>query len=162
MVIAIFIFEWYNSVTLRTADVMVLLHYYKMWNKSNLNVINQMKHLLLDVRYSTLTIFFSFVYFSRTENENWEYILLNESSPYRITRKEKKHSSTSYKHGRVQLRTNNNNREDDENDDDVDAYKCNTKVVVFKDNNSKSFAVLSRTIRKSHPIYSLWVYVGLT
>ena len=60
-------FNGINSVTLRTTDVMVLLHYYKMWNKSNLNVINQMKHLLLDVRYSTLTIFFSFVYYSRTE-----------------------------------------------------------------------------------------------
>ena len=130
--------------------------------KSNLNVINQTKHLLLDVRCSALTIFFSFKYFSHKENENWEYFLLNESSPYQKRRKLKKHSSTSYKHGRVQVRTNNNNRDDDENDDDVDAYKCNTKVVVFKDNNSKSFAVPSRTIRKSHPIYSLWVYVGLT
>ena len=131
--------------------------------KSNLNVINQTKHLLLDVRYSALSIF-SFMYFSHLENENWEYFLLNESSPYQTRRKLKKHSSTSYKHGRFQLRTNNNNNngEDDENGDDVDAYKCNTKVVEFKDNNSKSFAILSRTIRKSHPIYSLWVYVGLT
>ena len=132
--------------------------------KSNLNVINQTKHLLLDVRCSALTIFFSFKYFSHKENENWEYFLLNESSPYQKRRKLKKHSSTSYKHGRVQLRTNNNNNniEDDENGDDVDACTCNTKVVEFKDNNSKSFAILSRTIRKSHPIYSLWVYVGLT
>ena len=132
--------------------------------KSNLNVINQTKHLLLDVRCSALTIFFSFKFFSHKENENWEYFLLNESSPYQKRRKLKKHSSTSYKHGRVQLRTsnNNNNIEDDENGDDVDACKCNTKVVEFKDNNSKSFAILSRTIRKSHPIYSLWVYVGLT
>ena len=80
------------------------------------------------------------MYFSHIENENWEYILLNESSPYKTRRKEKKHSSTSYKHGWVQLRTyNNNNREDDENDDDVDAYKCNTNIVEFKDNNSKKF-----------------------
>ena len=56
-----------NSGTLRSMAVMVLLYDYKMWNKSNLNVINQMKHLLLNIRYSTLTIFFSFVYFSHTD-----------------------------------------------------------------------------------------------